>query len=703
MICWFNLFAVSIIYYLYNFLCYQNSETTSMSISTVNAVGTKISTRIRQAGFDIRDVEALMYMGEETVPMFTHALKRSTWGQIFWSHLGGIAGERIEEQLFSINGLGSNSLNSMDYLLALAVEAVFPRVTLVNTPAPIPFTISFLSDDIIDPSVDDIVEAGQSLYYYLSDGTAGLPALQVFVGTLAALTNSRGSGGLGIPRADVRPFASYSPRHRVGWGDHAVLAAIESATFLIDGVEYEELSKHAIYNALQFRMREDVYPVAGHEATSLDAVLLPAGIGAGSRVVLGDSEDERYRAFILPHSFTTSALADRGENGKHKSAFPILLACKNLIQERLTLVDDVRTLLVLEEEVLPDYCNLPVTFVATPTELAVDADGNPTNNVFITDGVQVFEVLAEGFVPGTVDGLEDLVGPFTTAGNFVVRLDGRNITFGPGAPFRIENLGCVHLECTGEYLPVTRPTDYACENPFSREFDYAAWIVEENLGISVRLKALGALVTDLERGMMKADCRGKKWMYERYSYFDSNGTRPGDRFSVCIDETPGQTKYAYTFAQNELSRLQGHHFNYTNDTDYKIIIDEDLARPKWVFDGKDSLERISTRIQGYRDEDHPAKFYRYVDNPIFSQRAPREVGLHIVPRYANWINSIYPDGSINSGWSQATVSGKTNPSGLVDLEVSDLYCKCNTYAYNVQVIVVAWNIAIFELVSCGSH
>jgi len=669
-----------------------------MSISTVNSVGAKISTRIRQAGFDPLDVEALMYMGDQTVPMFTHALKRSTWGQIFWSHLGSTAGERVEEVLFNINGIGSQSINAMDYLLAVAVEATFPKVTLVNTPAPIPFTTAFFSEDVQNPDADAILDVGQPLYFYLSDGTAGLPSMQVFVGSLSALINARSAGGLGISRADVKPFASYTPRHRVGWGQHALLAAIESAVFLIDGVEYEELGKHAIYNALQFRMREDVYPVAGYEATSLDAVLLPAGIGLGPRVVLGDCEDERYRAFVLPHSFTTSALADRGENAKHKSAFPVLLACKNLIQERITLIDDLRDLLVLEEEVLPDYCNLPITFVASPGDLDLDDEGVPTNNVFFTDGTQVFELIGSGLVP-----LNGVTSPYTTSGDFVVVIDGREITFGPNAPFRIENFGCIHLECTGEYLPITRPTDYACDNPFSREFDYGAWISEDCLSLTVRLKALGALVTDLERGMMKADCRGKKWMYERYNYFENTGVRPGDRSTVGIDETPGQTKYAYTFAQNELSRLQGHHFNYTNDTDYKIIIDEDLCRPKWCFDGKDSLERISTRIQGFRDEDHPAGFYRFVDNPLFAQRAPREKGLHIAPRYANWINSIYPDGSINGNWSVASVTVKTNPSGLVDLEVSDLYCKCNTYAYNVQIIVVAWNIAIFELVSCGIH
>lgn len=671
-----------------------------MSITTLNAVGTKISTRIRQAGFDPLDVEAYMYLGEQAVPMFTHALKRSTWGQIFWSRFAGVTGDCENERFFNINGLGSNSINAMDYLLAVSIEAVFPQVTLVNTAAPVPFTTASFSEDDTDINAGDIQEAGQSLYFYLSDGTAGLPAMQVFVGTLTALTNARTAGGLGIPRVDVRPFASYTPRHRVGWGHHALLGAIEGVAFMIDGVEYEELERHALYNALQFRMREDVYPVAGYEATSLDAVLLPAGVGSGPRVVLGDCDDDRYRAFVVPHSFTTSALTDRGENGKHKSAFPILLACRNLIQERVRLIDDLRSLLVLEEEVLPNYANLPVIFVASPNELALDANGVPTNNLYYTDGSQVFELIGTGLVP-LVSGAGALTGPFTTSGEFTVIVDGRSITYGSSSPFTIDNFGAIYLECTGEYQPITRETEYECNNPYSCKFDYSAWIAESKLELSVRMRALGAIVTDLERGMMKSDCRGKKWLYDKYNYFTTYGVRPGDKASICIDQAPGQTKYGYTFGQNELSRLQGHFFNYTNDTDYKIIIDEDLCRPKWCFDGKDSLCRIGTRIQGYTDEDHPSGFYRYVDNPLFAQRVPREVGLHIVPRYANWINAIYPDGSINGNWSNATVNVKTNPSGLVELEVSDYYGKCNTYAYNVITIVVSWNMAIFELVPCA--
>lgn len=669
-------------------------------MQSVTAVGTKIATRIRQAGFDPLDVEALMYMGEQTVPMFTHALKRSTWAQIYWSYLPSQGGERCQDFVFNVTGIGSTSVNAMDYLLAIGIEATFPKITLVNTPAPVPFVTSFLPAGVTDVTPAEVISASGAtpLFFYLSDGTAGLPAGQVFVGTFAALTTSRASGGLGISPSLVLPFVSYSPRHRVGWGDHAVIGAVENLVFAIDGVEYEDLRRHALYNALQFRMREDVYPIAGHEATSLPAVLLPAGIGSGDEVVLGLCEDDRYRAFIAPFSFTDSALTDRGENGKQKSAFPAMLACKNLTQVRLTTIDDPRSLLILEEEVLPDYAAQSVIFVATPTELAIDpVTGLPTFTPFITNGTTVFSI-PSGFI-----GSSGTTGFFSTSGEFVVSTDGVSMTFSTTSPFRVGDFGVLFLEQTGEYLPLTRPPCYSLDNPFSREFDYRCWIEENEHKICFRANALGAIVTDVERGMMKADCRSKRWMYDRYTYFEKQGIRPGDKSTIDIDEVPGQTKYAYTFVQNEISRLQGHFFNYTNDTDYIVVEDQQIYQPRYVFNGRDSIERISTRIQGYKDEDHPAGFYRYVDNPLFAQRAPREHGLHIAPRYANWINSIYPDGSINGQFSDASITIKTTASGLLDLQVSPFWGRCNTYAYNFFVIVVAWNIVLFEILPCGNH
>lgn len=664
-----------------------------MSISTTNFVGTKISTRIRQAGFDPLDIEALMYMGDEVVPMYTHALKRSTWAQLTWNHLQYVCGERDGEVYFNINGLGAPSLNSMDYLLAVALEATFPKVTLVNTPAPVQFVALYQNVESSAPDAQEILDANdnENLYYYVSDGSInGLPSGQLYVGSYDALTNTVQNGGLAIPANAVAPLRSYSPRHKVGWGQNALLAAIESVAWMIDGVEYEELSRHALYNAIQYRMREDVYPVAGEEATSLPALEVSAALGTESPVVIGGSDDERYKGFFLPHSFTTSGLTDRGENGKFKSAFPVLLACKNLIQERITLIDDLRKILILEEECLDNVAAKQVIFVATPQELGVVQTEEPTNTLYFTDGVNVWSIAPGQFSP-LVEG--ELQGPWVVGSSaFTWSKNGVPTT----NVFLVSNMGAKYVACTGVYYPITRPNDYSCDNPYARDVDYSDWIVEEKLTLNVRARALGAIVTDLERGMMKADCRGKRWLYERYSYFEKFNVRPGDKVCVTIDETPGQTKYVYTFAQNENSRLQGQFFNYTNDTDFLVIADG-CNHTSWCFEGKDSLERIGTRIQGFRDEDHPSKFYRYIDNPLFAQRAPRQEGLHIAPRYANWINAIYPDGSINGNWSNAVVCVKTTPSGLDQNPCSSNFGKCNTYSYNVVCIVVAWNIVLFEL------
>jgi len=140
------------------------------------------------------------------------------------------------------------------------------------------------------------------------------------------------------------------------------------------------------------------------------------------------------------------------------------LACKNTIQESIHLIEDLRQILILEEEILPNYGCLPVVFVATPDELGVNpTTGIPSNNLFITNGTQVFELFTDSMAQ-----LDPPNGPYVTTGvEFVIRTEGRDITYGPNSAFKVENFGVIYLECTGEYLPVTRPTRYACKNPFS--------------------------------------------------------------------------------------------------------------------------------------------------------------------------------------------------------------------------------------------
>lgn len=655
----------------------------------IDAFGTKISTRIRQAGFDPLGLESLMYLGEQCVCMYSHAFKKSSWSNITWFNLPcreckGEKGGR--EFLFDINGVQSQSVNTMDYLCALGLEVTFPKVTLVNTSCPVSYYVYFSANPTED--IETIVEQGQSLFWYLSDGTNGLPPGQLIVGTEAFLTSNIQLGGLGLSAECVHPLTNYSARHRVAWGHHAVVAAIEEAVWEIGGVPYETKGRHAILNDYQYRMRDGIYPVAGLEASSLDACYEYAGVGKECESILLECENDRKRALILPHAYTISALADRGENGKWKSAYPVLLSCVVPIQERIRLIDDLRRLLVLEEEILPCYGDLPVIFGALPSEVIVGTTGIPTLNMHISNGCSVWTVPVAGFAlqSGTFSG-------YMTTGTFTVN----GITYTPTVPFKLACLGAKYLECTGCYYPLTRP-DECLKSCFAKEFDYGCWLKEKCLEPCLHMKALGSMVTMLERGMTKKDCRNKTYLYERYIYFCDH-VDPGCKYQEDnLWDVPGHTKWVYTLAQNVNSRLQGHFFNYTNSTHYDVITDQNLCMRRFVFCGKDSIEHISTTIQGFRDESHSSAFMRFVTNPLFAQRAPLERGYHIAPIYGNWINAIYPDGSINTEFTTPFINICTESSARLKSKLHEHRDKCDTERYNIIVIIVAWNAILFELI-----
>lgn len=658
-----------------------------MSLIGVNNVGSKISTRIRQAMFDPLNIEAFMYMGRKTTSLYARELKRAAWSQLSWIHLNG-SGRENNEVYYPISGIAIGQ--TMDYLLAVSVEGLFPEITLVNTQAPTDYFGLFLPPTAPIPTTSTIINTGFRLNFYISDGTI-LPAGQIVIGSEDTLINN-----LGVSPDEVDDLQSFAPRHRVGWGQYAFLAAIDSAVFVVDSVDYEVLNRHALNNSLKFRMREDVYPVAGDEAVSFPAIFAAANVGVGDQVTLGGPEDERYKAFVVPFSFTTSALADRGENGKHKSAFPVMLACRNNIGVKVTQIDDLRKVLILEQEFLQDFSGRTVIFIGSLGELGVTTPGDPAvNNLFITDGTTVWQIPAAGFLPQGTSTY------YLTSGTFSVITNpgtpgATTIVYSPTSPFTVSNLNAIYLIQTGVYLPLTRPPDYNLPNPFSVDFSYSDWIEETDPRVQITVRALGAIVTNLERGMMKQDCRSKKWLYERYTYFADIGIPPGDTVNIDLTATPGQLKYAYTFAENELSRLQGNWFNYTNDSDYTVVDDFSLNRTRILLDGKDSITHILSTILGSPDESHPSLWYRYVDNALFAQRLPREKGYHIAPRYENFINSINPDGSINPQATMPKVRVKTTPSGLVQLAISKFFDTPNTFAYNVNVIAVSWNIALFE-------
>jgi hypothetical protein len=240
-------------------------------------------------------VEAYLYLGKEMVPMFAFEIKRSSWSQIFWLQLCGSnsSGGCDDDHCFIINGIGTNP-NAMDYLLAVAFEYQFPTVTLVNTPAPLTFDELYVdTSSTTAPTPDVVASEGTGLVFYLSDGSIGLAAGTLYIGSMAAIESfiiaSAVAANPDIPLVEllapggiveralsiVLPFTAFSPRHRVGWGSHAVLAATEDIAFVINGQGFEEKSKHAIYSDLQFKMREDVWMQCLYRHPSVQPLLPP--------------------------------------------------------------------------------------------------------------------------------------------------------------------------------------------------------------------------------------------------------------------------------------------------------------------------------------------------------------------------------------------------------------------------------------------
>lgn len=670
-------------------------------MNSVNASGGSISTRIRQASFDPLNIEASMYFGKKLTSLYGREIKKATWSQIFWKGLGSYScggGDSID---FMING-PATSLQYMDYLLAFALEAIFPEVNLANTAEPESYSVWFRNEPVDQNLILDT--SGKNVYFYLSDGSRGFPKGTVYLGSKGALLDMTELSEADVDPDNndtsgvIRPLVSHTPRHRVSWGNHALLAAIESMSFEIGDVIYEELDRHALYNAMQFRMREDVYPVAGDEAVTPDIDYVVAGVGDEPQATLGyPAEDDRYKAFTAPFSFTTSAIADRGSHGNHKSAFPVLLACGENIKVRVKVVDDLRKILVLEEELMEDLSCAPIVFVATDEEYNSTLGGDRPGYMHIASN--------QGFISVIVD--ED---SFLTVGSTIAMAttqeyqvlanttnENNAVTYSANNRLKLGDLGIRYLVSTTNFHPVTRPTEFNLENPFSADINYRDWFTGDRISLFLKAKALGAKVTLLEAGMMKADCRNKAYMYERYHYgCHGSYVKPGDKVCLDVSGIDGQFKYAYLFAQNEISRLQGHWFNYTNDTDYEVY--ESYLGPRYKFEGKSAIENSTISIRGHKDETSNHLFQRYVDNPLFAQRAPREHGLSIFPRYSNWINSINPDGGVNArAINDLKVTVKTSRSGALNNEFHPEGGNASTYGYNLHLIAVSWGMMLFQI------
>jgi len=526
--------------------------------------------------------------------------------------------------------------------------------------------------------------------------------------------------------ASIQPFIAYQPRQMVSWSQYALLAAIDEIKFKVNGIDFTRFDRNALFAALQFRMREDVFPIAGEDATSFKAIQSLAGVGSTTKnTVLGESDDNtRYKAFTIPFSFTTSALGDRGQNGKHLSAFPLLLCCNSSVYVEVRTIDDLRKILVLQQEQLIDYSSTPVVIVTqSPTPPSSVTISNSSYTYSISSTFSQFGstglYTSSSNVTLSVSPITTLTTAGTSSSTSSSSSSQNSITY---SSLTVSNLGATYLAQTGVYLPVCRYTD---SNNSCVEFDYGPWITNsiDDLQLQLRARVLGSVVTDLERGMSKVDCRNRRYLYEDYVYSVEKQVFPGRDVTIRVERTPGQFKYAYTFVENETSKYQGQYFNFTNSTEFSTQIDISLLGTKFIFENESAIRNFDVRIQGYEDIRARARFFRYIDNGLFAQRCPRVNGLYIIPRYSNFINSIYPDGSINMEGvldlridiqTQASACYSSSGTGACcGYPSSALACGCtagttssssvintlqpNTYLYKVYVISVITKIAEFEL------
>jgi len=644
-----------------------------------------------------------MYSSDQgMVSMYAYDIKASTWSQVEWKDVCGSNDGNC--YTFALSGREYGILKPFDYLLAVGLEGIFPQVTLTNTAAPVPYTITYPGGN-----------SSSNLYYYLSDGTLGLAAGTLYIGTYGALVSLTGSS----MTANIQQFVSYQPRNMVSWSQYALLAAIDEIKFKVNGIDFTRFDRNALFAALQFRMREDVFPIAGEDATSFRAVQAIAAVGANAKntVLGGCEEDARYKAFTIPFSFTTSALADRGQNGKHLSAFPLLLCCNSSVCIEVKTTNDLRKLLVLQQEVLTNNGSTPVVIVS-PSSVS--------SPITISNGSNTYTI------PSTIFSQFGTTGLYTSSGSVTLGVtpittvttagsSGSSTVNTTYSSLTLSNLGATYLAQTGVYLPVCR---YGDNNSLCTQFDYSPWITTDisDLKVCLRAKVFGSVVTDLERGMSKVDCRNRRYLYEDYVYSCEKQVTPGREVCIRIERTPGQFKYAYTFAENETSKHQGQYFNYTNSTEFVVAADINLLGTKFIFEGESAIRYFDVKIQGYEDVRGRSKFFKYIDNALFAQRCPRVNGIYIIPRYSNFINSIYPDGSINMDnvcdlkvnihtQSSAFYSSSGSCFPVLPIQTGRGSCSCsspvmacgcnttnpNTYLYKVHVVSVITRIAEFEL------
>lgn len=612
---------------------------------SVNAVG-KLTTRLRQAHFDNRNVEKELYTGEELTPLFTYELHPVSWAQTAWYDLREEQGPYRNAVYYPING-PITGVDNMHYLMAFSTTLTFPEVKLKPTNTDV-YNYGRATTTVTPPAdIEDI--------YYVSIWNSDYKSYKLYIGiknTLEGYINAIYATDTPSKNYYTNLISKFNPRKnlrkRISWSKNAVVAAHTSSAFVIDGDRFIILDKDAIYNALQYKYREDVFNKTFSHSTNLPVEYV---ISDDDELTLLPDLHNRSRSIIHPFSFTNSIFSDRGEEGKFKSAYPVLMGCKRSIGVNVDYIDDVKELLILEEEQLYSMPEIYYIIPKAYTGGIILYENSTKFYTILSTSFSIDTVAAEYKVSTNLSSIRDDWGYFDT----------------------------------DKWEIVKRPSKYNEDG--DQSFKWSDWLENTDLKLVSRARAFGAVTNNFELGQMKADFRTRKWLFEKYSYPDTFvNIKPGDAVKFDLSGVSGQFKFAYVMVQNYSSELDGHHFNYTNDKTVLVKEDPYTGEKFYSTMGLNGIESLRNTLHDEEENNYEVDFVQSVQNAMFAQRLPKEECAVIYPCYSDFINSIMPGGSVNM---QAIGNSNLNVKTTKALSI-------NTTAYMVKCIPVSWNIGIFS-------
>lgn len=522
-------------------------------------------------------VNRLTYGGDVAKALLYGVTESVTWNGVGWKKIDS------EDKTCDRNKKGRDTLKyrinsgcgdvNVERLLRLVYELNFSNIDLVNTAVPVPVTVTYETTTEGEPPVTTTTTS--NLYYYRSDGTGGLINNVLYISDLATLsTFLEGQDIVG----EVEELVSYTPRHQVMWTPFAGIAALNRAK-----IEYRTCSGECVEEELDrnlqlFEMAARTKP--GHrdsmlyKASSLNLGRVRAAIGNDKPSMLGSpSLSDRVTYTDLMFSFADS----NQENTRFKRSSADI--GKHHTHLTLDFVNDLRELLIFEEEQMNDVSGLQFQFIvpsATPSSITV-------NGVDVT------------------------------------------VTVPPSNPplASMSELNVKYIQSTDEFFAIDKT-----------DVDYSAWIAQSQLKPVVDLIAQVGIFSGSESVKYGQDSVSVNHLYRHMYRNHIRKAKPATTDTLDFDSMDGLLQYGWVAARNENSRRQGFFFNFTNDTSY-VYHRSDDGIDHVDFTGNTAISELRVKVNDIETVDEHSKFFETI-TPLPANSSPIK-GVLMAPVYSLFI------------------------------------------------------------------